>query len=166
MQNDSVDWILNFVGHTTGEPAAGREPGGHFDFVFNPVDRLRITQSQQRTDLRSLFTDKVERNLHPLAVGKLDLTLWNRAPSIERLQDQLPEPRLGRKNLPGHTTQQVSPRTAQEALHGSAHQHHPRVASEKHQSILQIAHDLVYIVFQGGKNLFRVAHLPSKVRDL
>ena len=40
-----------------------------------------------------------------------------------------------------------------------------RGACEQHQAVLQVGHDLVDVVFQGGENLLGIAHLPADVGD-
>ncbi len=40
------------------------------------------------------------------------------------------------------------------------------IAGEQHQAVLQIGHDLVHVIFQGGEYLLSIAHLPADVGDL
>ena len=55
--------------------------------------------------------------------------------------------------------------TSQKSFDRCADQHDARVASEQHQAVLQVGHDLVDVVFQGRENFLGVAHLAAEVSN-
>ncbi len=63
------------------------------------------------------------------------------------------------KNFFRGASQNLAPRSSQKLFRRGAHQHHPRIASEQHETVLQFGHDLLDVVFQRGKNLVRIANL-------
>ena len=58
------------------------------------------------------------------------------------------------------------PRPAEKPFHRRAHQHDSRVGSEQHQTILQICHDLLDVLFQGGEDLIGISYLTAEVGNL
>ena len=73
---------------------------------------------------------------------------------------------IAAENFAGGAAEQLSARAAEESLDRRADQHDARVAGEQHQAVLQFGHELIDVVFQRGKNLFAVAHLPAEIGDL
>src|SRR5260221_6133362 len=70
------------------------------------------------------------------------------------------------KNFFHSTSQNFAPRSSQKFFRRGAYQHHLRIASEQHEPVLQLGHDLLDIVFQSGKNLVGIANLAAQMRDL
>ena len=85
---------------------------------------------------------------------------------LESVDHQRGQGRISGEDFPGGSAQQFCPRPAQEALDRRAHQYHAGVSREQHQAILQLGHELVDVVFQSGKNLLAIAHLPAQMGDL
>ena len=67
------------------------------------------------------------------------------------------------KYLLNGASQKFRARTAQKPFHRRADQHHARVAREQHQAILQLGHELVDVVLEGGEDFPAVANLAAQV---
>ena len=166
MQHDGIDGILYLVGNAAGHASAGREAAGHLDFVSDAAHRLGVAHDQQSADLSALFLNKIQRDLDAPAGGSDKLALRERTPVFKSIQHRGSERRVAGEDFLYRSAQQFGARPAEEALDRRAHQHHAGVSREQHQAVLQLRHELVHVVFQGGKNFPAVAHLPAQVGDL
>src|SRR5215469_6206500 len=166
VQHDRVNGILDLVGDAAREASAGRHAARHLDFIFDLPHRLGVAQDQQGADLAAPFLDKVQRDLHTLAVRGLDLFLCHRTAQVKTLEQQHAQRGIAGEDLIHGSAKQLAPRAAQEALHRGANQHYARLAGEQHQAVLQIPHDLVDVVLQGRENLLGIPYLATQVRNL
>ena len=97
----------------------------------------------------------------------LEFALRERPLALERVEHHRAREAIPREKISfAVSSQQFSARAAEKSFDRSADQHHARIAGEQHQAVLQLGHDLVHVVFQGGKNFLGVAHLAAQVRDL
>ena len=53
----------------------------------------------------------------------------------------------------------------QKTLRRLRHQHRPPIAREQQDAVLQITEDLVEVFFQGGEDLFDIAHALADLLD-
>jgi len=140
------------VGHAARDSSVAESVG---TFRFRPrcgVTDFRIPHGQEGADLGLFFADKVERKSAPVF-------RWETRSPAEKfglrrsnaLQQERPEldsqkkiaraawPTNSRRGRPRNFSTKRSPSTTRES-------------GEEHQTVLQIAHDLINIVFQGGKD--------------
>ncbi len=130
------------------------------------MHRFGIAHGEQRADRRSLFLNEIERHLNPPAIGSFEFVLPQRPLLLECRQKHRAQNRAIGKNFFRGAPQNFAPRAAEKLLRRGAYQHHPRIAREQHEPVLQLGHDLLDVVFQRGKNLVGIANLPAQVSDL
>jgi len=165
VKDNCINRILYFMSDAAGQASAGREAAGHLDFVSDAPHGLRVAHDQKSADLTALLVHEIQRHLYMPAGGGNKLAR-ERTPAFESFQYGISERRVAGEHIFRRSAQQFSPWTPQETLDRSAYQHHLRVPGEQHQSVLKLGHELVHVVFQRGKNLLAVAHLPAQVGNL
>jgi hypothetical protein len=146
VEHDGVDGILDFVGDSAGDAAAGREAAGHLDFVADTAHRLGVAQNEESADGIIFFLNEIQRNLDVPAGRGDELALRQRTLALESVEHENSQRRVAEENLLRSFPQQFGARPSEEALDRRADQNHAGVASEEHQSILQRGHELINVV--------------------
>src|ERR1700733_1413621 len=159
VKNNRINRILDFVGDAAGNASAGGETTGHFDFVADTLHGFGVAHDEQSADLRALFLNEVHGDLHATACSGGEFALRERTPALEGVEYHGSELRVASENFAGGAAKKFGARAAEKTLDGSADQHYAGVAGEQHQSILQFGHELIDVVFQGGKDFPAVADL-------
>ena len=59
MQYDGVNGVLDFMRNAASKASAGGKAPRHFDFVFNLMNRLGITDGKQRAYRTALLLDEI-----------------------------------------------------------------------------------------------------------
>src|SRR5580698_1207790 len=120
------------MGNAAGDASAGREAAGHLNFISDAPDGLGVAHDEQGADLRALLLDKIQRDLDAAAGGSDKLALRKRTPALESIEYHGSERGIDGEYVLHRSTQQRSPRPAEEALDGSADQDNAGVPGEQH----------------------------------
>ena len=171
MHHDGVDGVLDLVADSGGKPADGRHSAREFQLAFDFAHRFQIVQRKQGAQALPLpvgvfIVDEIERNLHSTAGFGRDLFLHHGNPGVEGISHRPAQQRVPVEHLVNFSSQDVIAVHAEEPFDRVADQHGAVVAGEKENSVFQIGHDLVEVLFQRRENLFHVAHAAAEALDL
>jgi len=119
-----------------------------------------------RAPIRSPFLDEIEGHQHAAAVAVVHLHARKGLMAVNRIPHQPAERPLGGEDGFHAFAQHLAPGAADKLLGGGADQHHLPVTGEQHQAVLQVGHDLIEVLLQGGENLLNIAKLAAEPVDL
>src|SRR5882724_12199145 len=109
VQDDGVDGVLDLVGDTARDAAAGGETAGGFDFIFYTTDRFGVVHGKQCADLGATFMDKIQCHLDTFSSAGFNFVLSEGPAQLKPFQHERAQGRAGRKNLSYGFSQQRLP---------------------------------------------------------